>query len=41
MSFLYFVKFYLRSSSFSCSPSMIEYARKGERIGREMTGGVI
>ena len=37
--FVYF--FYLKRSSFSCSRSMIEYARKGERIGREMTGGVV
>ena len=41
VSFLYFVYFYLKNSGFSCSRSMIEYARKGERIGREMTGGVI
>ena len=38
----FFFFFYLQSSSFSCSWSMIEYARKGEKIiGREMTGGVI
>ena len=46
VSFLYFVvvvfSFNLKSSSFSCSWSMIEYARKGEKIiGREMTGGAI
>ena len=43
VSFLYpfIYLFYLKSSSFSCSRSMIEYARKGERIGREMTGGVV
>ena len=44
VSFLYlfiYLFFYVKRSSFSCSRSMIEYARKGERIGREMTGGVV